>query len=63
MIIVKMLTVLTLCAAVSVTAGVGAMPADTAEIEVETAEAAAAVVMNTATVKGVTWYLWKAKPT
>ena len=56
--IVKMLTALTMCAAMFVTAGVGAMPADIAEaakIEVETAEAA--VVMNTATVKGVTWYL------
>ena len=56
--IVKMLTALTLCATMSAAAGVGAMPADTfeaAEIEVETAEAA--VVMDTATVKGVTWYL------
>ncbi|MCI8935083.1 MAG: hypothetical protein HFE80_11380 [Clostridiaceae bacterium] len=56
--IVKMLTALTLCATMSAAAGVGAMPADTfeaAEIEVETAEAA--VVMNTATVNGVTWYL------
>ena len=41
--IVKMLTALTMCAAMFVTAGVGAMPADIAEaakIEVETAEAA-----------------------
>ena len=58
--IVKMLTALTLCASMFITAGVGAMSADTAEaaeIEVETAETEAAVVMNTATVKGVTWYL------
>lgn len=33
------------------------MPADTAGIEGEPAEAEAAVVMDTATVKGVTWYL------
>ena len=55
MIIAKMLTALTLCAFMSVSAGVEAMPADTAGTEAETAEAAA--VMNTATVKGVTWYL------
>ena len=58
--IVKMLTALALCASMFVTAGVGAMSAGTAEaaeIEVETAETEAAVVMNTATVKGVTWYL------
>ena len=33
------------------------MPADTAGTEGEPAEAEAAVVMDTATVKGVTWYL------
>ena len=58
--IAKMLTALILCASMFITAGVGAMSADTAkaaEIEVETAETEAAVVMNTATVKGVTWYL------
>ncbi len=33
------------------------MPADTAGTEGETIEAEAAVVMDTATVKGVTWYL------
>lgn len=58
--IVKMLTALILCVSMFVTAGVGAMSADTAEaaeIEAETAETEAAIVMNTATVKGVTWYL------
>ena len=55
MIIVKMLTALALCAAISATAGARTTPAGSAEIEVEATEAA--VVMNTATVQGVTWYL------
>ena len=55
--IVKMLTALALCATLFVTAGAGPMPADTAGTEGEPTEAEAAVVMDTATVKGVTWYL------
>ncbi len=51
--IVKILMALTLCAAIFVTTGVGVKAADTAKIEIETA----AVVMDTTTVKGVTWYL------
>ena len=58
MAIVKMLTALTLCAAMFVSAKVGTIStgtAEAAELEAETAEAT--VAMNTVTVKGVTWYL------